>query len=543
MAPLTHFKAWLKSLGGSRRGLFPGAQSGQARANAEALQAGLDLSSDGIVLLDNTGRVVAFNSGAQALMHSALGNLRGNDFWDAVPEEIADEYRGAAEQALLETGNHAFVVWHAFEEQWVEYCLRQHDDGLLVTLRDISAIHQASRSLRYSESCNQTLFDAHPQAMWLFDAGSRHILAANNAAAALYGMVPAALKALFVEALFPEGEGASLLDSLPPGDFQQEMRLCTQKRADGERMLVELACSSVQWTLRPAVLVSVTDVGARHLADAHLSRLNEELEMRIAQCTSELQRSRGEFDAFTRAVLHDLKAPLHVIDGFATTLAERHGAALDAQGQHYLSRIQASSLQLARLIDDLRTLTYLPSMPMALQRVDLAPVCQRIVAELHKREPARRLVLEMEPALLLVCDKDQLCIALACLLDNAWKFTARKEQSWIRVDLMPGKNPTEIVLSVSDNGAGFDTAYTDKLFTAFERLHSAVDFPGTGLGLAIVKRVAQLHGGEVWAVAADKGGASFFMSLPQEPDFSSGPPPAAGFLNPENRGMIPGFLG
>ncbi|HQR98820.1 MULTISPECIES: ATP-binding protein [unclassified Polaromonas] len=527
MAPLTLFKAWLKSLRGSRRALLPGARTGQARANAEALQAGLDLSSDGIVLLDNAGRVVAFNSCAQALMHSALGNLRGVDFWDAVQEEIADEYRGATEQALLETGSHSFVVWHAFENQWVDYCLRQHDNGLLVTLRDVSAVHQASRSLRNSESCNQTLFAAHPQAMWLLDTGSRHLLAVNNAAAALYGLAPEALRGAFVESLFPEGEGASLLDSLPPSDFQQEMRLCTQKRADGELMLVELACSSVQWDLRPAVLVSVTDVGARHLADAHLSRLNEELEIRIEQCTGELQRGRGEFDAFTSAMLHDLKAPLHVIDGFATTLAERHGTALDAQGQHYLARIQASSLQLARLIDDLRTLTYLPRMVMAPDRVDLAPVCLRIVAELRKREPARHLVLEMEPSLPLVCDKDQLSIALACLLDNAWKFTSRKEQSWIRVGLMPGENSADIVLSVSDNGAGFDTAYTDKLFTAFERLHSSVDFPGTGLGLAIVKRVAQLHGGEVWAVAADKGGASFFMSLPQESGSVSGSPPAA----------------
>lgn len=507
-----------------------GLPTGREAASAEALQGGIDLSSDGMVLLDSVGRIAAFNMRAQALMHSALGKLRGVDFWDAVPEEIADEHRGAAEQALRKTGSHTFIIRHEFENQWVDCSLHQHANGLLVTLKDVSAIHLASRSLRYSEACNQTLFDAHPQAMWVFDTGSRHILAANNAAAALYGMAPAALGALFVESLFPDGEGAALQDSLPPGDFQQEMRLCTQKKADGERMLVELACSSVQWALRPAVLVSVTDVGARHLADAHLSRRNEELEMRIEQSTGELQRSRGELQAFTGAMLHVLNAPLHVIDGFATTLAERHGAALDAQGQHYLARIQASSLQLARLIDDLRTLTYLPSMPMAPARVDLAPVCQRLMDELHKREPLRLLVLEMEPALPLVCDKNQLSLALACLLDNAWKFTSRKEQSWIRVGLVPGKNSAEIVLSVSDNGAGFDTAYTGKLFTAFERLHSSVDFPGTGLGLAIVKRVAQLHGGEVWAVAADQGGASFFMSLPQNPqdaDSASDSPPSA----------------
>ncbi|MDI1338879.1 PAS domain-containing sensor histidine kinase [Polaromonas sp.] len=526
MTPLTLLKAWLKSLRGSQRALFPGAQTRPAHPNAEALQAGLDLSSDGIVLLDNSGRVVAYNSCAQALMHSPLGDLHGLDFWDAAAEEVAEEYRSAAEEALLKAGSHNFSVRHAFEDRWVDYCLRRHADGLLVTLKDVSAIQRVSRSLRHSEASNQALFDAHPQAMWLFDPGSRRILAANNAAAALYGMAPEMLSALFVESLFPDDEGAALLDTLPPGDFQQETRLCTQKKADGERMLVELTCSSVQWALRPIVLVSVTDVGARHLADAHLSRLNEELEMRIEACTGELQRSRGELEAFTSAMLHDLKAPLHVIVGFAATLAERHGGSLDAQGQHYLARIRVSSLQLARLIDDLRTLTYLPNMPMTPERVDLAPVCQRLMDELRKREPARHLVLEMEPELPLICDKTQLSMALACLLDNAWKFTSRKEQSWIRVALMTGGNPAEIVLSVSDNGAGFDTAYTGKLFTAFERLHSSVDFPGVGLGLAIVKRVAQLHGGEVWAVAADKGGASFFMSLPQDSESAGRSPPA-----------------
>ena len=85
----------------------------------------------------------------------------------------------------------------------------------------------------------------------------------------------------------------------------------------------------------------------------------------------------------------------------------------------------------------------------------------------------------------------------------------------MKLGLMPGKTPEDAVLFISDNGAGFDPAFADKLFIAFQRLHSSADFPGSGLGLSIVKRVAQLHGGEVWGVTADQGGASFFMSLPQ----------------------------
>lgn len=514
---MTAFKAWLKSRAGGRQRPAPGsadAADNEAR-NAGALQAGLELTSEGIILLDGDGRVVAFNSGAHALAHAALADMRGADFWDAVPEDVAESHRSAAEEALQESGTHRFVARHPFEDQWVEYCLRQHAEGLLVTLRDVSAAHRAVRQLRESESCNQALFDVHPQAMWLFDVGSGHVLAANKAAAALYGMTQDELAALFAAGLFPEGEGAAVLASLPVGDFHGELRLCTQKKADGQPMLVELACGSVQWQLRPAVMVSVTDVGARHLADAHLQRINEELELRIGQCTDELRRSRNELDAFTSAMLHDLKAPLHVIHGFASTLADRYAATFDAQGRHYLARIQASTHQLARLMDDVRTLAYLPHMLMAPEWVDLAPVCQRLIDDLRRREPGRQLVLEMEPSLPLFCDKKLLVTALACLLDNAWKFTSRKEQSWIQVGLKADPITGDLVLQVSDNGVGFDAAYVGKLFTAFQRLHSSADFPGSGLGLAIVRRVAQLHGGQAWASSAEQGGASFFMSLPQ----------------------------
>ncbi|OOG44021.1 hypothetical protein B0B52_08250 [Polaromonas sp. A23] len=500
--------------------LWTRSQADGAARDANTLQAGLELTGEGVILLDENGRVITCNSSAHALAHTALADLRGADFWDAIPEDIAESHREAAERTLQERGSCRFVARYPFDDQWVDCMFRRHSSGLLVTLRDVSETYRAFRLLRASESCNQSLFDAHPQAMWLFDIHSRHVLTANKAAAELYGMTQASLAGFFAEALFPEGEGAALLASLPPGEFQQEMRLCTQKKAGGESMLVELAFGSVQWELRPAMLVSVTDVGARHLADSHLCRLNEELEARIEQCTGELQHNRSEHTAFTSAMLHDLKSPLHVIDGFASTLAERYGATLDVQAQHYLSRIQASTRQLARLMDDLRILNYLPRMSLALEMVDLAPLCQHLVNAMRKKAPERQLVLEMEPTLPVMCDKGLLVTALSCLLDNAWKFTSKKEQSWIKVGLQEGELPGEIVVCVSDNGVGFDAAYAHKLFTAFQRLHSSVDYPGSGLGLAIVQRVAQMHGGHAWAVPAAQGGASFFMSLPNGAELS-----------------------
>lgn len=484
------------------------------------MQAGLELATQGVLVLDAGWRVVALNSAARALMHAPGESLAGIDFWDAVSEEVADGHRSASEQALRHGDAHVFVAHDSFEDRWTEYSLRRHAGGTVVNLRDVSDTRQALSLLQDSELCNQSLFDGNTQAMWLFDAESRRVLALNKQAAVFYGLAGDTAAMPRAEVFFPEGEAATWLASLPVGAFQQEMRVCTQCRMNGERVLVELACSSVQWLERPAVLVSVVDVGTRHFADSQLQHLNDALEQRLAYHACELQRSRQELDTFIHAMSDDLKAPLHVVSGFAATLAERYSAALDEQGRHYLSRIRASTRQLAKLIDDLRTLAHMPGVALNPGPVDLAPLCRRLIDDWCKREPQRQLVLEIPPSLPVFGDPNLLLMAAACLLDNAWKFTARKEQGWIQVGLQAGASPGETVLVVADNGVGFDAAYADKLFTAFQRLHSSADFPGGGLGLAIVKRVAERHGGTVWASTSDSGGASFFLSLPHVADLT-----------------------
>ena len=511
------FRAWLQAIQpGPRPTWSDTLDAGSEAAASEGLLSGLELATQGIVVLNAGWRVVAINSMAQALMN-APGGLSGREFWDALPEPIADTHRAASEQALQHAASHVFVVHESFEDRWTEYTLRRQGGGVVVNLRDVSDTRQALLLLQGSELCNQSLFDGNTQAMWLFDADSRRVLALNKVAAVFYGLPGDTAVMPQAEVFFPEGEAAAWLDSLPAGDFQQQMRVCTQRRLNGEQVLVELACSSVRWFERPAVLVSVVDVGARHFADVQLQQRNEALEQALAQQAGELQRSRQEIATFTHAMSDDLKAPLHVVSGFATMLAERYSAVLDEQGRHYLSRIRASAHQLAKLFDDLRTLAHLPAVPVYPAAVDLAPVCQRLIEVWRRREPDRQLVLEIPSALLVFGDRDLLLIAMECLLDNAWKFTARKEQGWIKIALVPGASPGDSVLVVADNGVGFDAAYADKLFTAFQRLHSSADFPGGGLGLAIVKRVAERHGGAVWATTTDHAGASFFMSIPTGP--------------------------
>jgi light-regulated signal transduction histidine kinase (bacteriophytochrome) len=110
-----------------------------------------------------------------------------------------------------------------------------------------------------------------------------------------------------------------------------------------------------------------------------------------------------------------------------------------------------------------------------------------------------------------VADSRLVRAALENLIGNAWKFTSKSAQPRIEVGcLHEGKRTT---FFVRDNGAGFDMAYADKLFGAFQRLHSTQEYQGTGIGLATVQRIVHRHGGRIWAEAKPGKGAVFFFTL------------------------------
>ena len=478
----------------------------------------LDFTCDGIVLLDAMQSITDSNALALELLQSTRSAVAGREFWDIVPEQIAEQFQDATERALASLPEHRFVAHQAFADSWIEYTFRRNASGYVVNLRDVGAIQRQQQSLVNSDRYNQVIFEANPNAMWVFDAASLQIFAANQAAVSFYRMPRTKFVTLDVAILFPDGDASALLDTLRLNlgtkDVRPQLSVCRQQKMDGEQALVELAWSVIEWNDQQAVMVSVADVSQRHLADSALRRANRELEQTLAARTVELQSARQELTAFTQAISSDLQDSLHAAHGFAVRLGEKYSAVLDEPGRHYVNRIQASIRQLSKLVEDLRTLSQL-SLRTGLPEVfDLVPACQALLANLQKRDSARVVAIEIPTSLRVSGDRNRLVAALGCLLENAWKFSSKKKEAWIRLGLIPGKSAGELILAVSDNGAGFDPVYSGNLFTAFQRLHSSADFPGNGLGLAIVKRVAELHGGRVWAESGEQAGATFFLALP-----------------------------
>ncbi len=225
----------------------------------------------------------------------------------------------------------------------------------------------------------------------------------------------------------------------------------------------------------------------------------------------ELQAMNKELEAFSYSVSHDLRAPLRAVDGFSHILMEEFKDTIPAEANQYLQHISEASTHMGQLIDDLLRLSRITRAELHLHPVNLSEMAASIMNELISREPERRIKITIEPDLSTIGDERLLQVALENLLNNACKFTMKKKNAQIKI----GKTSHEgrDAFYIKDNGVGFDMTYSDKLFGAFQRLHSVEDFPGTGIGLAIVQRVIHKHGGKIWAESQPNKGTTFYFML------------------------------
>jgi light-regulated signal transduction histidine kinase (bacteriophytochrome) len=222
-------------------------------------------------------------------------------------------------------------------------------------------------------------------------------------------------------------------------------------------------------------------------------------------------RANRELEAFSYSVAHDLRAPLRSIDGFSQALIEDCAEILPDEGKTYLGYVRESAQHMARLIDDLLSLSRVSRTEIHRSPTDLAAIARHVVTRLRRDQPERDVDLIVPAELVAVGDVGLLKVALENLLANAWKFTGRRERA--RIELGAAARDGGPVYFVRDNGAGFNMEYATKLFAVFQRLHTASEFEGTGIGLAIVDRIVRRHGGRVWAEGGVGDGATFFFTL------------------------------
>ncbi len=263
-----------------------------------------------------------------------------------------------------------------------------------------------------------------------------------------------------------------------------------------------------------AVLQSMADQLAIAVENA---QFNEKLEYRVAERTAELALVNKELETFAYSIAHNLHAPLRSVDGFSQALREDFGDNLDEHGQDYLQRMRAASQRMSQMIDDLLHLSRVARREIHRETVDLSAIVREVADSLQQEEPTRQVEFIIAEGVRVYGDAQMMRELMENLLDNAWKFTRPQPRATIEFGVISHKLPIQPDITrwyfVRDNGVGFEMAYADKLFKAFQRLHGLTEFEGIGMGLAIVQRIIERHGGYVWAEGAVNRGAIFYFTL------------------------------
>ncbi len=481
----------------------------------------LDAAPDAIVILDQRGRVQLVNVEAERGFGLSREELEGRDVVRLVPQRLRQRYcadfatylsNPAVRSMGLDSEMH--MLRGDGEEYPVEVRLSplMTEQGTLIIaiIRDVSARNAAQEAQRQLQLRYQELVNNLPIGVYRNTPGERGSFIEVNAA----------MLEIF------EADSADELLERPVSDLYcnpDERRLFSQRLMEqGYTKSQELHLKTLKGRAFHAAITAVRkrdssgrvyfdgiveDVSERKENERSIRQLNASLRARSV----ELETINRELESFSYSVSHDLRAPLRAMDGFSQSLLHDYVELLDEKGKDRLRRIRSAAQRMAILIDDLLKLSRVSRSEIVWQKVDLTSLAHEAIEDLKQADGTRKVEFSVQPDLIASGDPRLLRILVANLLGNAWKFTAKCEEAKIE---MGGKaGPEGYIYHVRDNGAGFDMAYADKLFGAFQRLHDSREFPGSGIGLATVQRVISKHAGRVWAESTPGEGATFYFTL------------------------------
>lgn len=498
------------------------------RLSEQRLRQIIDLVPHLIFAKDINGRFVLANRASAALFGTTPDMMVGKTDADflASPEEV-ESFR-AADREVIERNSVKVIS----EERITDFTGRVRlmqtikipfafsgtsTPAVLGVATDITELKQTEMALRESEARFRQFAEHLPFIVWMLSPDLKRFAYLNSAVDEIIGC----------HLSEPDREIASWLHFVHPDDLDTVVAFLDQLqrleplqfefrivRPDGAERWLHLRYFPIRdaagaFSLHTGIAEDITQ---RKTAENEIYRLNEELEERVRQRTHELEVANRELESFSYSVSHDLRAPLRAINGFSQALAEDYSHLLDREGLGYLERVRAASQRMSVLIDDLLTLSRVARQEMRRTPLNLSLLAANIAAELRAGHPKRQVTFTIAPDMWAIGDPSLLRIVLDNLMHNAWKYTGRHPQAHIEVGWLD--QPEGQVYFVRDDGAGFEMAYADKLFGAFQRLHRDTEFEGTGVGLATVQRIIHRHGGRTWAEGAVEQGATFYFTLP-----------------------------
>jgi PAS domain S-box-containing protein len=285
-------------------------------------------------------------------------------------------------------------------------------------------------------------------------------------------------------------------------------------RKDGSELYGLLSAKIIMLEGVSAVISVIRDISEKKQYEKSLHAMNELLEERVKTRTEELQKSNQELEEFAYSISHDLRTPLRAIQGFSQMLGEEFHSLLGPEGIRKIDIIRTNTNKMNQLILDLLAMANVTRYKITLEKLQMRDILEKEITEQTKDiDPSRiEIILGEIPDV----QGDGFLIRLLWnnLIENAITFSRSKQKSVIKIHGVPIDN--QIVYSIQDNGIGFNPSYSNKIFKPFHTLQIPDKFENTGIGLAIVERIAQRHGGKVWAEGEEGVGATFYFSLPVE---------------------------
>ena len=487
------------------------------------LRATLEATADGILLVDRAGGIVNMNqrfSRMWGLPEELLIEHDDSKIFGLMAARVVDQdaYRARLTATPPDGDNETFDILHLADGRIFERISMpaRHANqifGRVFSFTDITERARAADALRESDLRYRDLFQVNPHPMWVCDAQTLRILMVNDAALAHYGYGEDEFLAMTIGDICPSEDLPKLrkLFAVPAAQGTNGAGTCRHRKRDGTLIDVEISSRALKFGEPRAIVVLAHDITERKRHQDEVLRLNNELERRVQERTRALEMANRELESFAYSVSHDLRTPLRAINGFSRLIEEDHAGNMEEQGRALLQRVGAAARRMGELIEDLLKLSRISRQEIRIGPIDLSALARAVVEELQAAEPGRQADWVIASGVQAAGDAGLLRVTLQNLIGNAWKYSSNRDIT--RIEFGVVEKDGRPVYFVRDNGAGFDMAYSERLFGAFQRLHSPEEFPGTGIGLATVARIVHRHGGEVWAEGKVNEGATFYFSL------------------------------